>query len=85
MGHSVQDSLKRTLVYRGIFFITAVKKSPGIKILSLLITKARKFMTSERSKYDPKKVKYDKKCTIYSRDRSKRFGKVLENERLFSQ
>ena len=36
-------------------------------------------------KYDPKQVKYDKKCTIYSKDRSKRFGKVLENELLFSQ
>ena len=29
------------------------------------------FMTSKRPKYDPEKVKYDKKCTIYSRDRSK--------------
>ena len=38
LGHSVQDCSKRTLVYMGIFFIEAVKKSPGIKILSLLIT-----------------------------------------------
>ena len=38
LGHSVQDCSKRTLVYMGIFFIEAVKKSPGIKILSLLIS-----------------------------------------------
>ena len=37
MGHSVQDCSKRTLVYMGIFFIETVKKSPGIKILSLVI------------------------------------------------
>ena len=38
LGHSVQDCSKRTLVYMGIFFIEAVKKSPGIKILSLVIS-----------------------------------------------
>ena len=37
LGHSVQDCSKRTLVYMGIFFIEAIKKSPGIKILSLII------------------------------------------------
>ena len=42
-------------------------------------------MTSKRPKYDPKKIKKHKKCTIYARDRSKRFEKVLENEQLFSQ
>ena len=31
-----------------------------------------------------KKLNITKKCSIYSRDRSKRFGKVLENEQLFS-
>ena len=36
--HSVQDCSKRTLVYMGIFFIEEVKKSAGIKILSLVIT-----------------------------------------------
>ena len=38
LGHSVQDCSKRTLVYMGIFFIEAVKKSRGIKILSLVIS-----------------------------------------------
>ena len=38
LGHSVQDCSKQTLVYMGIFFIEAVKKSPGIKILSPMMT-----------------------------------------------
>ena len=43
-------------------------------------------MTENRQNMtEPKKVKYDKKCTIYSRDRSKRFEKVLENEQLVCQ
>ena len=56
------------------------------------ITKARKFMTSKRPKYDQNmtliRLNYDKKCTIYSRDildRSKSLGKVLENKQLFSE
>ena len=53
--------------------------------LQLVITKAWKFMTSRRPKYDLKKVIYNKKSTIYSRDKSKSFGKVLENDQLFSQ
>ena len=38
LGHSVQDCSKRTLVYMGIFFIEAIRKSLGIKILSLMMT-----------------------------------------------
>ena len=38
LGHSVQDCLKRTLVYMGTFFIEAIKKSQGIKILSLVLS-----------------------------------------------
>ena len=44
MRHSAQDFSKRTLVYMGIFFIEAIKKSPGIKNLSLLITFLSKTM-----------------------------------------
>ena len=40
LGHSLQDCSKRTLMYMGIFFIESVKKSTGIKILSLVMSEA---------------------------------------------
>ena len=48
LGHSAQDCSKRTLVCMGILFIEAVKKSPGIKILSLVITKMTKNVNDQR-------------------------------------